>query len=119
MTWRAGRLYAAAIRASTVGRPPTLRHSSRSFGPAARWIAPSTPPPPSRLELAAFTMASTFCSVTSPMVISMRLAALLIKVLCSRPYAQRPRRAAERADQEVIVIAEGELEAGEKNHVTD
>src|SRR5712691_7517023 len=29
-------------------------------------MAPSTPPPPSRLELAAFTTASTSCSVMSP-----------------------------------------------------
>ena len=32
-------------------------------GPAARWIAPSTPPPPSRLELAALTIASADASV--------------------------------------------------------
>ena len=32
-------------------------------GPAARWIAPSTPPPPSRLELAALTIASASASV--------------------------------------------------------
>jgi len=34
-------------------------------GPAARWIAPSTPPPPSRLEFAALTMTSTASVVTS------------------------------------------------------
>lgn len=31
----------------------------RSEGPAARWMAPSTPPPPRREVLAALTMAST------------------------------------------------------------
>src|SRR5687768_16270132 len=35
------------------------RHSASSSGPAARWIAPSTPPPPSNDSLAALTMAST------------------------------------------------------------
>ena len=31
----------------------TSRHATRSCGPAARWIAPSTPPPPSRRSFAA------------------------------------------------------------------
>src|SRR5215216_1629845 len=35
-------------------------------GPPALWIAPSTPPPPSSVGLAALTIASTFCSVMSP-----------------------------------------------------
>src|SRR6516165_8940163 len=35
-------------------------------GPPRRWIAPSTPPPPSRDELAALTTASTRCAVMSP-----------------------------------------------------
>ena len=34
-------------------------------GPPARWIAPSTPPPPISEELAAFTMASVFSRVMS------------------------------------------------------
>src|SRR5437762_13384324 len=34
--------------------------------PAARWIAPSTPPPPNRVVLAALTIASTACRVISP-----------------------------------------------------
>ena len=33
-------------------------HSCSSPGPAARWIAPSTPPPPRQRSLAALTMAS-------------------------------------------------------------
>ncbi len=42
------------------------RQSSSTWGPPARWIAPSTPPPPRILELAALTTASTSCSVMSP-----------------------------------------------------
>src|SRR5690606_17803546 len=41
-------------------------HSSRMAGPPRRWIAPSTPPPPSSVEFAALTTASTACSVMSP-----------------------------------------------------
>jgi len=40
--------------------------------PARRWIAPSTPPPPSKLELAALTIASTARVVMSPSKIAMR-----------------------------------------------
>ncbi len=47
------------MRASPVGQPPSARHSSSNSGPAARWIAPSTPPPPSSDVLAALTIAST------------------------------------------------------------
>ena len=55
-----------------VGRPlpyweaRRARHSARISGPPRRWIAPSTPPPPSSEELAALTMASTRCWVMSP-----------------------------------------------------
>ena len=42
------------------------RHSSRMAGPPARWMAPSTPPPPSRPELAALTIASVVSRVMSP-----------------------------------------------------
>src|SRR5512143_3310376 len=54
------------MRASPVGQPPIPRHSSSSRGPAARWMAPSTPPPPSSEVLAALTMASTSSVVMSP-----------------------------------------------------
>jgi hypothetical protein len=37
-----------------------------SSGPAARWIAPSTPPPPASAEFAALTIASTSSVVMSP-----------------------------------------------------
>src|SRR3954447_1432318 len=66
MTWRAGSLPAVVTFASPVSQPPSSRHCSRSTGPPAWWIAPSTPPPPSRLEFAALTIASTACSVMSP-----------------------------------------------------
>src|SRR5205823_7099047 len=46
--------------------PQSLRHPSINCGPAARWIAPSTPPPPSSVVLAAFTIASTSSLVMSP-----------------------------------------------------
>src|SRR4051812_13705361 len=36
------------------------------LGPPARWIAPSTPPPPANRLFAALTMASTSCCVMSP-----------------------------------------------------
>ncbi len=49
-----------------------IRHSANNSGPAARWIAPSTPPPPSREVLAAFTIASTASVVMSSCRISMR-----------------------------------------------
>src|SRR5208283_191434 len=45
--------------ACPVGQPPRVRHSANRSGPAARWMAPSTPPPPRRELLAALTMAST------------------------------------------------------------
>lgn len=38
----AGSLYPLVILASAVLQPFNLRHSSRSSGPAASWIAPST-----------------------------------------------------------------------------
>ena len=66
MTHRARRLYPFVIFASPVLHPFNVRHSSRSPGPAARWIAPSTPPPPRSELFAALTIASTFCLVMSP-----------------------------------------------------
>ena len=46
--------------ASPVLQPLSVRQAARSSGPAARWMAPSTPPPPSKEWLAALTMASTW-----------------------------------------------------------
>src|SRR5437899_10094452 len=57
---------APVILASPVAQPPSGRHASSSSGPAARWIAPSTPPPPSSEVFAALTIASTRSRVMSP-----------------------------------------------------
>ena len=68
-----------AIRASPVGRRTpdstsgNARHSATSSGPAARWIAPSTPPPPSSVSLAALTSASMRNAVISVSITSMRM----------------------------------------------
>ncbi|MGC4002123.1 MAG: hypothetical protein QM811_02815 [Pirellulales bacterium] len=45
--------------ASPVSQPFNVRHASSNCEPAARWIAPSTPPPPNSEEFAALTIAST------------------------------------------------------------
>src|SRR5439155_19226120 len=66
MTQRDGSRCPPVILASPVGQPPSPRHSARTPGPAARWMAPSTPPPPSSELLAALTMASTSWTVMSP-----------------------------------------------------
>src|SRR5512143_2347885 len=70
MTCRAGSRPPVVITASPVGHPPCLAriawHSARIRGPPARWIAPSTPPPPRSDELAALTIASASSPVMSP-----------------------------------------------------
>src|SRR5271157_4417430 len=57
------------MTALPAGRVPILAtmrlHSCRMEGPPARWMAPSTPPPPRREELAALTMASVVSLVMS------------------------------------------------------
>src|SRR6516164_493186 len=65
MTWEAGRRYPPESRASPGGHPPSFRHSASSSGPAARWMAPSTPPPPSSERFAALTIASSSSVVMS------------------------------------------------------
>src|SRR5690625_1598747 len=72
MTCLAGREYPAVTTASPAGRGACLLASLASSGPAARWIAPSTPPPPARVALAALTIASTSSVVMSPVTISTR-----------------------------------------------
>src|SRR5690348_7095043 len=78
MTQRAGRWPAVVATACPTGRPRpyrlarNARHSSRIAGPPLRWIAPSTPPPPSSDELAALTIASTRSAVMSPVTSSIR-----------------------------------------------
>ena len=42
-----------------------LAQAAASSGPAARWIAPQTPPPGASAEFAAFTIASTASVVMS------------------------------------------------------
>lgn len=50
--------------------PWSVLHSARSSGPAALWIAPSTPPPPRRELFAAFTIACTSVTfVMSPFIV--------------------------------------------------
>src|SRR5215216_3705755 len=66
MTHFAGKSNPGVSRAWPVGQPPILRVASRRRGPPARWIAPSTPPPPRSELLAALTIASTRCAVMSP-----------------------------------------------------
>ena len=85
ITWRAGRSPAVVAFASPVAQPPSRRHSSRIVGPPARWIAPSTPPPPSRDSFAAFTIASTSCCVMSPL--TSRIWSLIRR---SQPAARPP-----------------------------
>ena len=67
-TQRAGRSCASVATAVPVGVPSGYRRrsSSRRPGPAARWMAPSTPPPPRSRSFAAFAMASTRSAVMSP-----------------------------------------------------
>ena len=47
ITCFAGKRWPRVILAAPVMQPPSASHSMRSCGPAARWMAPSTPPPPS------------------------------------------------------------------------
>src|SRR6476469_5234401 len=68
MMKRAGKLYPLVSLAFPVLHPPSNRHSSKSSDPAALCIAPSTPPPPSKLVFAAFTIASTSSFVMSPKI---------------------------------------------------
>src|ERR1043166_1526630 len=70
ITYRAFRFAPEVITACPAGRVPRCSriflHSASRAGPAARWMAPSTPPPPSREELAALTIASLDSSVILP-----------------------------------------------------
>src|SRR6185436_7531634 len=70
MTWRARSSPPPVTTACPAGQEPIratiARHSSRIAGPPARWMAPSTPPPPRSPGLAALTMASASWRVMSP-----------------------------------------------------
>ena len=72
ITFVAGSRNPSVMRASPVGHRPSSRHAARSSRPAARWIAPSTPPPPDSAALAAFTIASTASVVMSATISSIR-----------------------------------------------
>src|SRR3989304_5528459 len=67
-TQRAGRPPAPVATAGPGGVPAgyLARSSAVIAGPPARWIAPSTPPPPLSALLAALTMASAANAVMSP-----------------------------------------------------
>src|SRR5436190_8974230 len=66
MTNRAGSANPGVALASPNAHPFRARQASSRSGPAARWIAPSTPPPPRSEVLAALTTASTCSAVMSP-----------------------------------------------------
>src|SRR5438128_5286645 len=70
MIQRAWRRKPGVALASPVGQPPSSAQAPSSSGPAAEKIAPHTPPPRARPELAAFTIASTASRVMSPRVAS-------------------------------------------------
>src|SRR5262249_25537373 len=53
------------MRASPVGQGPSFEHARASSGPAARWMAPHTPPPGASCSLAALTIPSTASVVIS------------------------------------------------------
>src|SRR5436190_18774373 len=100
ITRRAGSCPAVVATASPVGRPSRsdparkARHAARISGPPARWMAPSTPPPPSSDELAAFTMASTACVVMSPRTIWISGTVTSVHAMpAERAYLERLRRA--------------------------
>ena len=101
ITCRAGSLPAVVAFASPVSHPPSRRLSSRIADPPARWIAPSTPPPPSKDELAALTIASTSCFVMSPSTSSMRPTqeAYVRRAESHREERDEARRARRRAAQ--------------------
>src|SRR2546428_10532520 len=77
MTDRAWRRPPPVIFASPVAQPPSRRHSSRIAGPPARWIAPSTPPPPRSVVLAALTIASVSWRGMSPRTSSTTVPAIV------------------------------------------
>ena len=68
MMKRAGRSKPSVTTAWPGGHSPMARQAAcRRSAPAARWMAPSTPPPPRSRRLAALTTASTRSTVMSPL----------------------------------------------------
>src|SRR5262245_21982150 len=82
MTKRAGRRPPGVSLASPVAQPPSSRQAARISGPPARWIAPSTPPPPSSVVFAALTIASVVCSTMLPRT-SSRIDVPIARCMCS------------------------------------
>src|SRR5260370_10693264 len=78
-TYFAGNLPAVVATALPVGHPPILRQASIILGPPARWIAPSTPPPPRNPEFAAVTIATTWTSTIFPRI-SASVTPLIVRV---------------------------------------
>src|SRR5450759_3334479 len=68
ITQRAGRAPAPVATAVPAGVPYACRARSSAMisGPPARWIAPSTPPPPASAAFAALPIASAAIAVLSP-----------------------------------------------------
>src|SRR5438270_2790259 len=61
-------------------------------GPPARWIAPSTPPPPIRVLLAALTTASEACRVMSPTATRTRPSRKIILVCWGNEVTTKPQK---------------------------
>ena len=90
MTWRALSLKPGVIRASPVGQPPIAAQACASSGPAARWMAPSTPPPPAKRLFAALTIASTSSAVMSPSTTRIRATATARSCAPAMPFPPLP-----------------------------
>jgi len=65
------------MRASPAEQGASGRRALSNPGPAARWIAPFTPPLPASGLFAALTIASTTIAVISPRATSIRVIGLL------------------------------------------
>src|SRR5262245_44753142 len=64
-------------------------HAANMSGPPARWIAPSTPPPPISVPLAALTMASTDSLVMSPVWTITRSPRNVLSAVMGVPFTAR------------------------------
>src|SRR5665647_1851712 len=125
MTQCAGRSPAPVATASPTGRPcgysvrRSSRHSASRRGPAARWMAPSTPPPPSRELLAALTIASTSSVVMSPSTASREAPwrSILRTVVPSADYLPRSPRPAKIRDMNLTTKAQEALSAAVRDAV--
>ena len=86
----AGNLNPGVIFALPVSQPFRGMQARKSSGPAARWMAPSTPPPPRREQFAALTIASTSSFVISPWIISISTisASTIIYIVCAPKTTQ-------------------------------